>query len=125
MYTILLMSKSIQKFSHTAVAVAKGTELLFSAFEDDGPMWSGQGPRVVRHKVKFPERFIQPPMVHVSVGMWDIESRANQRADISAEEVTNTEFYIFFRTWGDTRVARIRADWLAIGAIRHDDDFHL
>lgn len=113
----------MQKFSHTAVGVAKGSEPLFSAFEDDGPMWSGHGPRVVRHRVMFPEAFLSPPMVHVSVSMWDIESRANQRADISAEDISSTDFKIVFRTWGDTRVARIRADWLAIGAVRHEDDF--
>ena len=28
-----------------------------------------------------------------------------------------------FSTWGDTRVARIRAEWLAIGPARHLDDF--
>ena len=30
-----------------------------------------------------------------------------------------------FRTWGDTRVARIRADWTAIGAIIDEDNWVL
>lgn len=115
----------MQKFSYSAVGVTQGSEQLFSAFENDGAMWSGHGPRVVKHEVRFPEPFFSPPVVHVSVSMWDIESRANQRADISAEDITSHEFKIVFRTWGDTRVARIRADWLAIGAVRHEDDFHL
>jgi hypothetical protein len=32
---------------------------------------------------------------------------------------------IVFRTWGDTRVARVRADWLAIGALPHEDDWEI
>jgi hypothetical protein len=28
-----------------------------------------------------------------------------------------------FRTWGDTRVARVRADWMAIGEQRSDEDW--
>jgi hypothetical protein len=32
---------------------------------------------------------------------------------------------IVFRTWGDTRVARVRADWLAIGEVRGEDDWQV
>lgn len=88
-------------------------------------MWTGEGPRAVRQRVTFPEPFVSPPAVHVAIGMWDIEGGANQRADICAERVTARGFDIVFRTWGDTRVARIRAEWLAIGATRHEDDFAL
>lgn len=88
-------------------------------------MWSGEGPRVVRQAVMFSDAFAAPPVVHVAIGMWDIEAKANQRADIGAERISETGFEIVFRTWGDTRVARIRAEWLAIGAVGHDDDFAL
>jgi hypothetical protein len=30
---------------------------------------------------------------------------------------------LVFRTWADTRVARIRADWTAIGAVRDEEDW--
>jgi hypothetical protein len=43
--------------------------------------------------------------------------------DISADMVTAEGFVIVFRTWGDTRVARVRADWLAIGGCANDDDW--
>ena len=43
--------------------------------------------------------------------------------DISAENVTATGFEIVFRTWADTRVARIRADWIAIGPAKDEDDW--
>ena len=30
-------------------------------------------------------------------------------------------FDIVFRTWGDTRVARVRVAWIALGAVANDD----
>lgn len=115
----------MQRFSSSAVGVTRGSCLMFSAFEDSDPMWTGEGPRSVRRSISFTERFHQPPIVHASIAMWDIEGGANQRADLSVDKVSEEGFELVFRTWGDTRVARIRAEWLAIGATRHEDDFHL
>lgn len=115
----------MQRISSNAVGIARGASMLFQAFENNGPMWTGDGPRVERSRVRFPSPFLSPPVVHVAIGMWDISGASNQRADISADKVTNDGFEIVFRTWGDTRVARVRAEWLAIGPTRHDDDFML
>lgn len=115
----------MQRFSNSAVGVTRGACMLFSAFEDNGPMWSGEGARIARQPVRFSAPFLMPPVVHVAIGMWDIEGGRNQRADISADKITEDGFEIVFRTWGDTRVARIRAEWLAIGAVRHEDDFDI
>lgn len=111
------------RFSHTAVGVQQGSAFLFSAFEDGGPMWTGRGPRVERIAVVFDTPFRDIPLVHVGLSMWDISVEGNQRVDITAEHVTPTGFILAFRTWGDTRVARVRADWLAIGPADHVDDF--
>lgn len=115
----------MRSFSHSAVGVAQGACLMFSAFEDGGEMWSGTGPRVARRHVGFERPFLAPPAVHVAIGMWDIAGGSNQRADIAAEGITAEGFEIVFRTWGDTRVARIRAEWLAIGPLLHEGDFEL
>ena len=45
------------------------------------------------------------------------------RADLTVEHVTVSGFDLVFRTWGDTRIARLRVDWMAIGAMRDDDDW--
>lgn len=113
----------MKRFDHHAIAVCQGSELLFSAFEDQGAMWPGEGPRAVRRAVAFDESFVAVPMVHVAIAMWDIDGKANQRADICAENITRSGFDIVFQTWGDTRVARIRAEWLAIGAVMHEGGF--
>lgn len=110
-------------FSHFAVGVQRGSETLFSAFEDGSAMWTGDGPREHRHPVLFGTAFDGAPLVHLGLSMWDIDMASNQRVDISAEAVTAGGFTIVFRTWGDTRVARVRADWLAIGPTSFDEDW--
>lgn len=115
----------MHRISQGAVGVTRGASLLFSDHESNGPMWQGEGSRVVRQTVRFTSAFLTPPVIHVAIAMWDIAGGSNQRADISADKVTAESFEIVFRTWGDTRVARIRAEWLAIGAVRHEDDFEV
>lgn len=113
----------MRRFGHFAVGVEQGSVEMFSAFESGGPMWTGQGPRLEVQRVHFDESFVEPPVVHVALSMWDIDRNANQRADIQAAHVTPQGFELQFRTWGDTRVARVRANWLAIGPTRYEDDF--
>jgi len=103
------------------VGVDAGSVVLFSDFEGGGEMWSGQGPREKRAPVAFAEAFRAPPSVFVALDMWDFDRAANLRADIRAEAVTATGFEIVFRTWGDTRIARARASWQAIGALAAGD----
>ena len=84
-------------------------------------MWTGPGPRAVRQPIRFAEPFRAAPLLQVAISMWDIDQQSNQRADIAATEITREGFTLVFKTWGDTRVARIRADWLAIGPVAHED----
>ncbi len=108
--------------SHT-IGIDRGSLVLFSDFQDGGVMWTGEGPRALRRAVTFAEPFAAPPVVQVSLSMWDIDQKHNGRMDISAEAVTSEGVVIVFKTWGDSRVARVRADWLAIGALRTEDDW--
>lgn len=107
------------------IGIEQGSRILFSDFAHDGAMWTGSGPREVRHPQPFKDEFLDPPVITVSISMWDIDHKVNSRVDISAENVTTTGFEIVFRTWGDSRIARIRADWLAIGRAKDDDAWDL
>lgn len=109
------------KFSTATLGIEQGSLLLFSDFQDGGPMWTGDGPREVRHTIGFRERFIGTPAVLVGIALWDMDRRTNLRAELVAESITPSGFDIVFRTWADSRVARIRAEWTAIGS-RSDDD---
>ncbi len=103
------------------IGVDQGAATLFSDFEDGGTMWTGTGTREIRHPVAFSRAFAEAPAVMVGISMWDIDQQSNQRGDISAAAIRPGGFEIVFRTWADTRVARIRASWMAIGALPDDD----
>ncbi|MCU9849167.1 H-type lectin domain-containing protein [Defluviimonas sp. WL0024] len=103
------------------IGVERGSVLLFSDFEEGGQMWTGNGARETRRQVGFSERFQSMPVVQISMSMWDMDQMTNPRADISTGQIKPDGFEIIFRTWGDTRIARIRADWLAIGELPDPD----
>ncbi len=115
----------MKRLSGHSVGVQQGEELLFSDYQNGGEMWTGTGPRERRTPVSFGVPFSEPPTVQVAISLWDLDRSTNLRADIQAEEVTTGDFKIVFRTWGDTRIARIRATWTAIGSLTHDDDWEL
>ncbi|SLN57253.1 H-type lectin domain protein [Pseudoruegeria aquimaris] len=113
----------MRKFNTHTLGIAQGSIVLFSDYQHDGVMWTGKGAREFRHVVTFDEPFLAPPMVQVGISMFDFDRETNQRADISAELITREGFAIVFRTWNDTRVARIRADWTAFGEVHSEDDW--
>jgi hypothetical protein len=115
----------MRRFRGHVVGVDRGSIVMFSDFEDGGRMWTGQGPRETRKVVEFAAPFSGLPVVHVALGMWDVDHKHNMRVDLSAEMVNPEGFVLVFRTWGDTRVARVRADWLAIGEMQSDEDWSL
>ncbi|KID12607.1 H-type lectin domain-containing protein [Ponticoccus alexandrii] len=115
----------MRKFTGALIGVAQGNEELFSDFASGGEMWTGSGARERRKTIRFAEPFRTPPAVQVALSLWDMDQGANVRADIAAENVTTTGFDLAFRTWSDTRVARVRMNWLAIGEVASEDDWTL
>lgn len=107
------------------LGIDQGSRVLFSDYVHDGDMWSGEGEREFRFYIEFSESFLTAPAVQAGLSMWDVDHTANQRMDISAENTTPDGFDIVFRTWGDSHIARVRADWIAIGEVAHDDDWDL
>lgn len=107
------------------LGIDQGNRVLFSDYEHDGEMWTGEGEREHRDYVAFSEPFLTAPSVKIGMSMWDIDSTANGRMDITSENVTAEGFDIVFRTWGDSKVARVRADWIALGEVAHEDDWDL
>lgn len=112
----------MRKLRGAWVGIEQGSDDLFSEFESGGDMWTGSGERERRRWVAFSERFASPPNVQVALSLWDIDNGGNIRADLSAENVSEAGFDMVFRTWSDTRVARVRLSWMAIGEVRGEDD---
>lgn len=113
----------MRRMTANSIGVLQGSQLLFSDFVTDGVMWTGSGDRESRFQVTFAEPFRALPAVMVGVSLWDMDHQTNMRADLVAENITEKGFQLVFRTWGDTRIARIRADWTAIGPVRDADDW--
>jgi len=115
----------MRKIKSHVTGVEQGSLVLFSDFENDGPMWAETGHRKKANKITFSERFLSAPSVHVSLSMWDMDQKTNMRADVTAQKITDAGFTILFQTWGDTRVARVRADWMAIGPLHDEMDWQV
>lgn len=98
---------------------------MFSDYENNGRMWSGSGTRQRKKTIVFSEPFTEPPAVHVSMSLWDVDKETNTRADVQAKNISTTGFDLIFRTWGDTRVARVRLSWLAMGALIDEEAWDL
>ena len=115
----------MKRFSNHLVGIDQGDVVLFSDFEDGGDMWAGHGPTGGRHAVRFGEAFRSVPAVHTSISLWDVDTKSPVRVEVTAEAIAPEGFEIVFRTWLDTRVARVRVAWMAIGALPYEDDWEL
>ena len=113
----------MRSFSGWRGGVDQGDVEVFSDFENGGDMWTGTGRRERRAAVVFSGPFREVPVVHAGMSLWDFANDANMRAEVTAENVTTAGFDLVFRTWSDSRVARARLSWLAIGALAGDDDW--
>jgi len=113
----------MKKLRSNTVGIDSDDVILFSDYEDDGEMWTGQGQRERRRRIKFSEKFKSPPTVQLSPSLWDLDTATIMRADFAAESITRGGFEMVFRTWGDTRIARVRISWMAIGEVSEMDDW--
>ena len=115
----------MRKHTTGTIGIEQGDVVLFSDFEDDGKMWTGDGPRVSTTHVAFSETYFSIPNVMVSASMMDVSNDAYLRFDLQAENIKESGFDIVFRTWGDSQVARVRVAWQSIGAVADDDAWDL
>ncbi len=115
----------MKKYVGSLIGIDQGNEEVFSDFASGGDMWTGAGSRERRKKITFSEAFRSVPTVQVGLSLWDMDSGANVRADISADKISEAGFDLVFRTWSDTRIARVRMSWLAIGEVASEDDWEL
>lgn len=115
----------MKRISSGTLGIAQGNDVIFEDFQDGGEMWTATGNREKRKKIAFREAFKTPPFIQCSLSLWDVDSQTNVRADLEAENITETGFDLVFRTWGDTKVARVRASWIAMGEVPNEDDWEL
>ncbi|MBY6003687.1 H-type lectin domain-containing protein [Salipiger bermudensis] len=115
----------MRRLNASLIGIDQGEVEVFSDFADGGDMWTGSGARERRRAVRFSEPFRAPPSVQLTLTLWDMDHSANIRADLQAENVSETGFEMVFRTWSDSRIARVRMAWLAIGELGSEEDWEL
>ncbi|WP_323780761.1 H-type lectin domain-containing protein [Thalassovita sp.] len=115
----------MKRIRSNLTGIDQGDVVLFTDFEDGGEMWTGEGNRERRKKVTFSEPFKSPPAVTCSVSLWDVDYSTNIRSDVYALDITEKDFDIVFNTWDNTRIARIRVSWMAIGELSDEDDWDI
>ena len=115
----------MRKLDSHKLGIEQGETVLFSDFENGGPMWSGDGQRDVSVPIVFSESFDMPPSVMVTLALCDMSNEAYMRMDLRAKNVTTRGFDIAFATWGDTKFARVRAAWQGIGAVSSEDTWDI
>jgi hypothetical protein len=120
-----MKSRITQLTINGTVGIQQGTRVLFSDYATDGVMWTGDGDREIRHQINFARAFQSSPVLMLGISLWDADHGTNLRADLTAEKVTTQGFDLVFRTWADTRIARMRADWTAIGAMSDPEDWDI
>ncbi|MGR3509566.1 MAG: H-type lectin domain-containing protein [Sulfitobacter sp.] len=115
----------MKRINGNSVGIDSGEKVLFSDFENGGEMWTGSGPRERRNRIEFSARYKEIPTVQASLALWDVDNATVMRADIRCENISEDGFDLVFRTWGDTRIARVRAAWMSIGPLSQKDDWDL
>ena len=115
----------MRRLTSGVIGIEQGDAVLFSDYESDGEMWRGEGPREIRTDIRFSEPFLSTPAVQVALSMGDMSNRTNLRFDVKAEDVTVEGFALVFRTWSDSRIARARVAWTAIGELPDPDSWTL
>lgn len=111
----------MKKLNAHRIGVDTGIAHLFSDFAEGGEMWSGEGERKISVEIEFSEPFLTAPAIHTGFSLWDMSNDSNTRVDLKTDNITETGFTIIFTTWGDTKVARMRANWMAIGEVQNDE----
>ena len=110
-------------FRSQRTGVAQGDVEVFSEFDSGGSMWTGTGARERRLSVRFNHPFRAMPAVQVTASLMDMHQDTAHRSELVAENISETGFDVVFRTWSDSRVARVRAAWMAIGDLPFEDDW--
>lgn len=115
----------MKRMNGNSVGVDSGETVLFSDFEDGGEMWTGRGQRERRNRITFSTPYKDIPTVQASLALWDVDNATVMRADLRTENIEQNGFDLVFRTWGDTRIARVRVAWMSIGPLAQEDDWDL
>lgn len=109
-----------RKVDINGMQIITAADELFNHVDENLPMWSQDGDRVVRVDVTFIRGFGEVPCVTLGLTGIDASHDQNLRFWLKALDVKKEGFTIEFSTWSDTHIARASVSWQAIGSAKPD-----
>jgi hypothetical protein len=91
---------------------------VYNGYNIDTAKWNlndGTGERKFIAHVSFKDPYTVPPDVIVSLTGLDVANYANERLTVTPINVTPKGFDVEYKTWADTRVYSLWANWVAFG----------
>lgn len=107
-----------------SVTVQSGYMPVFDHYDDKGPMWFGSGDREVVEYVRFDKPFTRSPYVALTITQMDTDTSRYLRYELFAKNIRPDGFDVSFKTWSDSRFARISVHWIAMGERTDPDLWH-
>lgn len=109
-----------RKVEISGVEILSAADDLFNHVDENLPMWSQEGDRVVRVNISFVRAFADMPSVTLGILGIDADHDQNLRFRLEALNIKREGFTIEFFTWSDTHIVRASAAWQAIGKAKPD-----
>lgn len=111
---------SQRKTEINGIQILSSADELFNHVDENLPMWSQEGDRVVRVTISFARAFAEVPSVMLGLTGIDAAHDQNLRFRLEALKIKKEGFTIEFSTWSDTHIARASVSWQAIGKPKPD-----
>lgn len=92
--------------------------LVGQVFGDTGTagwnLHTGNGDRFFDRAIVFQTPLIGTPIIQANLAAIDSDATPNLRVELLVTNVTSTGFTLRIHAWADTRLFRVRANWLAV-----------
>ncbi|MCU0518284.1 MAG: H-type lectin domain-containing protein [Oscillatoria sp. Prado101] len=73
------------------------------------------GERLFTRPVQFESKFAKPPKVFLEISGLDVNETKNTRVTVTAKNITESGFDLEYKTWFDTILYTVWANWMAFG----------
>jgi hypothetical protein len=109
-----------KKLELNGLQIISSSDELFNHVDENLPMWSEDGDRMVCVDIVFARAFDDVPCITLGLTGIDADHDHNLRFWLNALNVKKERFTIEFTTWSDTHIARASVSWQAVGPAKPD-----
>lgn len=100
----------------SALKIQSGT-VVNGSYQDAGWKLHQEpiGERLFTRPVQFESKFAKPPKVFLEISGLDVNETKNTRVTVTAKNITESGFDLEYKTWFDTILYTVWANWMAFG----------